>query len=599
MTGPGMRHTTSTRTPLAGLLALALAGVAGPACAEIVQGTLLLQWGDPQGGAGQGMPPAKFVATLVADDGKRHRLDTAQALRAADNLYALANKRVAIEFSPDAKRVVEAIVSADGLAAITSTEDLRKAVALKAAVTGTTRWITVACKFSDIATEQKPVSFFQGQYGTAPGQLGHYWPEVSYGKINLTGSDAYGWFVLPQPRSFYVTTDASGNKDANLDQLFKDCAAVADATVTFTGAQGINMMFNGDLDGYAWGGSACGILDGSNKCIRNTWNPPWSFNNLAPLSHEMGHGYGLPHSDNSDGDSDTYDNPWDVLSDAWNNAVPNATYGSLPKHINVQQRERLGWIDAARKLTVPVGGAADQVQLDFASLAGSGNLQMIALPMAAADSGGKVIYVVEARVRSGTYENRLAGDAVIIHGMKTTTGMAYSMDADVPPANRANNEGSMFKVGETWTSPNGSQRVRVDAQNATGFVVTIGWPGPSTPPSAITAAVTRSAPKAPMSIEVRWTGGAPRMDIFRNGVLVRTAEGTNVYVEKYLGGVRPTFRVCNASTAVCTSTVTTQPMRLGGPAPVGPATRPKPVVAPAPATSVTAPRNQRGSVFPD
>ena len=239
------------------------------------------------------------------------------------------------------------------------------------------------------------------------------------------------------------------------------------------------------------------------------------------------------------------------------------------------------------------------MQLDFASLAGSGNLQMIALPMAAADSGGKVIYVVEARVRSGTYENRLAGDAVIIHGMKTTTGMAYSMDADVPPANRANNEGSMFKVGETWTSPNGSQRVRVDAQNATGFVVTIGWPGPSTPPSAITAAVIRSAPKAPMSIEVRWTGGAPRMDIFRNGALVRTAEGTNVYVEKYLGGVRPTFRVCNASTAVCTSTVTTQPMRLGGPAPVGPTTRPKPVVAPIPAGSVTAPRNQRGSVFPD
>jgi len=169
-----------------------------------------------------------------------------------------------------AQRIAEAhdaIVSADGLATITSAEDLRKAVALKAAVTGTTRWITVACKFSDIATEQKPVSFFQGQYGTAPGQLGHYWPEVSYGKINLTGSDAYGWFVLPQPRSFYVTTDASGNKDANLDQLFKDCAAVADATVTFTGAQGINMMFNGDLDGYAWGGSACGILDGSNKCI--------------------------------------------------------------------------------------------------------------------------------------------------------------------------------------------------------------------------------------------------------------------------------------------------------------------------------------------
>ena len=89
------------------------------------------------------------------------------------------------------------------------------------------------------------MTFFNGQYGTNPGQLGHYWKEVSYNKINLTGSSAYGWFTLPQPRSFYVTT-VDGKEEANLDQLFKDCAAAADPTVNFNAVQGINMMFNGD-----------------------------------------------------------------------------------------------------------------------------------------------------------------------------------------------------------------------------------------------------------------------------------------------------------------------------------------------------------------
>ena len=82
-------------------------------------------------------------------------------------------------------------------------------------------------------TEQKPVSFFQGQYGTNAGQLGHYWKDVSYNKIDLTGSSAYGWFTLPQPRSFYVTT-VDGEEEANLDQLFKDCAAAADPRSTST-----------------------------------------------------------------------------------------------------------------------------------------------------------------------------------------------------------------------------------------------------------------------------------------------------------------------------------------------------------------------------
>ena len=463
-----------TAKMLAGLMGLLFAMAAQ---ATVVEGRLELLWGDPAHGRGD----AQFHATLVTDAGQRFALDPEQALRAADDLYALASRRVAVDFSPVSKGAlpygIEAIVAADA----------SKAKAANTKVLGTTVWVTLMCKFSDSATEQKPLSFFQSQYGNTPGQLDHYWREVSYNKINLTGSSAHGWFVLPHPRSFYVTGTAP-NEDANLNQLFDDCTTAANASVNFAaggGVQGINMMFNGDLDGYAWGGGRCTTLDGVNKCWSTTWNPPWSFGNLAPLSHEMGHGYGLPHANNSDGDADPYDNPWDVMSDAWSNAVQNATYGAIAKHINVYHRTLLGWMDIPRRRVIAAGTQVSGIQLDRASLIGSTHTQMIQVFVPGEPSSHH--YTIEARKRFGNYDANLAGDAVIIHQVNPSRATpAQSMDADVPPANRANNQGSMFKVGEVWTAPGNTFRVRVSSATANGFVVAVcgprgaqarqGWP---------------------------------------------------------------------------------------------------------------------------
>ncbi len=441
----------------------------GAANAAIVEGNLELQWGDPARGASG---EALFRATLVTDDGVRHSLDPAQARQAAGDLHALAGRRVAVEFGQPANGFaprVEVIVPAD---------NFKSQTPLQSAIGGTTTWVTLMCKFSDIPTEQKPLSFFQSQYGNNPGQLDHYWREVSYNKINLIGSSAHGWYTLPHPRSHYVPV-VNGVEDADLNALFNDCTAAANPDVNFAvngGVQGINMMFNGNLDGYAWGGSRCATLDGINKCWSSTWNPPWSFNNLAPLAHEMGHGYGLPHANNSDGDSDPYDNPWDVMSDAWNNAANDPTYGAVAKHISTYHRDRLGWIDAARKAVVPAGSNLLHIQLDRASLLGSTNRQMVVVTLPGQPASR--YYTIEARQRGGKYEANLAGNAVIIHHVDTGRSTpAWSMDADVPPANRANNEGSMFKARELWTAPGNAFRVRVISETTNGFTVSVCGPG--------------------------------------------------------------------------------------------------------------------------
>jgi hypothetical protein len=448
----------------------------------IEQGLLQLEWGDPPRAlAGQPRLAPRFHASLLKDDGKRIPLDPAQARLAAGDLYVLANRRVAVAFAPQGRvkssaPVIQAIVPADRVAQPAQVHPANARVMTAAPISGTTRWVTLMCKFSDAMEEQKDQAFFQSQYGEAVGQLGHYWREVSYNKINLAGSTAHGWYTLPSPRSTYVTT-VDGEEKADLNKLFADCASATPATLDLNTPVGINMMFNGNLDGYAWGGQSCATVRGARLCKRVTWNPPWSFGNLAPLAHEMGHGYGLPHSDNSDGDDDTYDNPWDVMSDSWSNAMGDSTYGTRPKHINIFQRHRLSWVDAPRQRVLALGDLQTRhITLDYAHLASSSNVQMLVLSLSPqADPYATVVYTLEARKREGTYEGGLAGNAVIIHRVERS-GTAYSIDADVPPANRSNNEGSMFKVGERWVTPEGSHVVTIKSQTATGFVLTVAPP---------------------------------------------------------------------------------------------------------------------------
>ena len=135
-----------------------------------------------------------------------------------------------------------------------------------AGVTGSLPWITILCKFSDIAVEPKNLAFFQGMYAnTSPG-LDHFWREQSYNIANVAGSNASGWFVLPEVEAHYEHTNPEG-----LNHLATDCISAADSSVNFSlyTDGGINMMFNFDwYNGWAWGGSWTGTLDGVTQSWR-------------------------------------------------------------------------------------------------------------------------------------------------------------------------------------------------------------------------------------------------------------------------------------------------------------------------------------------
>lgn len=341
-------------------------------------------------------------------------------------------------------------------------------------VFGAQPWVSILCKFNDVAAEPENLAFFQGMYANQPAGLDHYWREVSYNNINVVGSLAVDWINLPQGHLDYVPEPGSGT-EADLNALFDDCTAVADPVVNFaTGANGnefvgINMMFNDSLDCCAWGGGRFTTLDGVSKVWRTTWNPPWAFRSEGVIAHEMGHGFGLPHANNSDGDGSPYDSPWDVMSSATGYAVNDPVYGRLGKHVNMEFKHALGWVDDA------VGYIADAMSNDVLLLVNSSNpmvgngYRFARIPL----SDG-THYVVEARKEEGNYESNIPGTAVIIHHVDYgRSEPPWVIDADVPPANYADTEGVMWKTGEIFVDPIDGFTVEILNLFANGYNIRI------------------------------------------------------------------------------------------------------------------------------
>jgi len=433
---------------------------------QLLKGTLTLAWGDPMRG-GEGKPPTVFH--LREDDGSVSRLEIASdLLRMLGGLQEISGRRV---------RVTTQIEGS--LRKVVFLEKLDKAPA-ETRVSGSQPWVSVMCKFPDVSDEPKNLSYFQGMFDNTPGRLDHYWRELSYGIIDIAGSTAAGWVELPENQTHYVPDPGSGcldgdsTNDADLGALFADCTAAADALVDFSNGGnpyvGINLMFNSDLDGCAWGGGWSATLDGVSKVWRVTWEPPWGYNNVCVMAHEMGHGFGLPHSNNWDNDGWPYDNSWDVMSDSWSWAGSDSTYGTIGKHtISYHKADILGWVNASETFE-PESDSTTSIIIDDLALATTSHYRMARIPI----PDSLRYYTVETRGWTGIYDASLPGEAVIIHEVDPQrTEPAWAYDAAEPPAGTSAEEGSMWRVGETFTDATAKISVSIDSQTPDGFALTI------------------------------------------------------------------------------------------------------------------------------
>ncbi|MDD5559579.1 hypothetical protein, partial [Candidatus Methylomirabilis sp.] len=448
------------------MVAYAMAPQSVAAQQEALSGRFQVTWGDPP--PGSNLDAVQAIA-MIDDQGQWTSVALDEALtRPFGGPLALNRKRVKIvgELMGARHEGMQAAQPRPAIQArsieVEQPEDAGTAgaeVSSLAVTGGSQPWVTILCRFAD-SPDVTPhdVSFFNTLMGAS--YLDRYWRESSYENINLTGSVVVGWYNLPQPRSYYVD-DATGV--AYLGKLADDCTAVADADVFFPKFAGINLVFNGGLNCCSWGGSTWLSRDGQDKGYAATWIASWGYDS-ALMAHEMGHGFGLPHSSGPYGQ--TYDSSWDVMSQRNGTCVSfDPIYRCNPPHTISYHKDKLGWIPPGRKY-VPTPGSSQTITIERLGQPASGsNYLMAQIPFG--DSTTQ-FYTVEARRFAG-YDTNAPGEAVVIHHVNWGSAQVVDPDGNWDP----NDAGAMWTPGETFTDPATGITVSVDAATATGFQVTI------------------------------------------------------------------------------------------------------------------------------
>jgi M6 family metalloprotease-like protein len=472
------------------LIALLLFSIAatGPAAGQDASSTTLDGWFStlfgtpPQGVAGV----EGTLYGLTTDDGRHFTLDIDPAvLQAAGGFGKLNGSYVRVGVAALTDR---SVLTDGGNLSVQSLELAPLPLRIPAGaagiqpVSGAQPWVTILCAFPGTPDGYgtNDVDYFQGMYSDQYPGMDHYWRQQSYGKVNLTGSHTYGWFTLDNAQTSYFPAPGTGTASfGTLTDLAQDCIDKADSSVDFTPYKGINFMFNGELDCCAWGGVGLVMTDGVNRNWRLTWNPPFSWKDITVVSHEIGHGFGLPHANNYDLDNNPYDNTWDVMSETYIFCAKayHPTYGCLGQHTNAYYKDVLGWFGQNRRLQV----SADQpsITLDHVAMQNSTNIQIVIIPI----PGTNKRYVVEARQTSNSnYDAKLAGKAVIIHEIDDTRqewawlvgGTTDDKSASVEN-NQANPDGAWL-VGETYTDSTKGISISVLSETTNGFVIAVDVP---------------------------------------------------------------------------------------------------------------------------
>jgi hypothetical protein len=223
-----------------------------------------------------------------------------------------------------------------------------------------------------------PREWFELLMGPEYPGLMHYWGEVSYNVIDLTGSVVVGWYDLPHPRAAYLAPGGFLNNSKSLE----DCTTAADAEVFFPAFAGIILMLAEVLDRRNQGGSTTLSRDGQTKAYGVVWMQPSGrhghYLDQGVLAHEMGHVFGLLHS--SGPESAPFTNSgWDVMSGLTGHCFHNPErihpdFGCPAQHPIVFHKDLLGWLPPGRKY-IPTPGGIRKYKATFRLAAPAGRLR--------------------------------------------------------------------------------------------------------------------------------------------------------------------------------------------------------------------------------
>jgi hypothetical protein len=340
-----------------------------------------------------------------------------------------------------------------------------------ASLAGARPWLVVLCRPSDVAVQPHDRARYQRLFGNSPNQLDHYFREASYNQTNLGGTVVLDWQALPRTRSSYVTANGDW---VDIDRFMEDALTLARTQVNVENFYGVAAVINVPTS-LGYGGVSYELRNNEWVPVGRAYMP--YFPDHAFWSHEIGHGFGLPHT----AYVEEYDNWWDPMGSGgkyFNDDIGYAACGYQSSH-----RRILGWIGNNRSFTAPPGTDAE-IRLDALSTApGLSNDYLLAeIPIWGLRDYS---YFIEARRLTG-YDQNLYGEGVIIHklqrwGEMTRAGTgafaSYSaVAARLVPRNPSSNPtttGAPWLSGSVFTDPESGVRVEIGGRTEYGWSVRI------------------------------------------------------------------------------------------------------------------------------
>jgi hypothetical protein len=308
-------------------------------------------------------------------------------------------------------------------------------------------WAILLCKFSDRPGEPQPADYYEDLYtrhGT--GGLADYWNDVTFGNLDLTGSRVFGWLTMNHTTAEVSQLAFPGQRNV-LVQWGRDAAAAAG--IDLTPFRQVLVVHNYGVDHGAAGNGVVIVHQDPALC------------EIGFISHEMGHGLGLPHSFSANPDVE-YGDGWDVMSFATTTFQHPIAFRGSQGHatvgLNARNVEALGVLEPSRRWSAPAHDFSEVVVLDPLNQQQIGNHGHLVASVA---RPGGSRWTLEFRHKHG-WDQAIPESAVVLHEVRPN-GASYLQ----PGIWRR------FLVGQDGTIPNPDVKFRVTAINAAPPTATI------------------------------------------------------------------------------------------------------------------------------
>jgi hypothetical protein len=318
-----------------------------------------------------------------------------------------------------------------------------------------TPWAVILCRFKDSDEPPLPRERYDELFTTAgSGKLNmtDFFRDMSHGKLDLSGSQVFGWFTLEQKRSDYVGSGTNGKGR-------QDLIAWARKAATDNGVD-LSKFFSVVVSAHP----PADVFGGPNGAVVDDWRgPPLGATSLSPsiVGQEMGHVYGLQHS-SADGSGAAYMDQWDVMSTASaymraNPLLKDALFQIGPG-LNAANMDYCGWLDQSRVWTIGDYEQTATVQLR---------------PLHRRDLPGYLVarvaqYYIEFRVPE-IWDAGIPQAAVLVHDLFNGVSYIYSGAS----GNQALVEGDSFQRGDPSDPLGALVRIEVTDIDAAGRTATL------------------------------------------------------------------------------------------------------------------------------